>query len=340
MDQPIVVIRHHHKDETNKTVPPRRFIRPSYIARLLALLCIFILVVALFFIVDAWQFTIANAATPEDVWVSTDDTIAEYTQSGVLVTSAIPIPYGGGSRPVTESARDLIVGTNGIIQIYDGTFDPFLNSYYPITDTWTHQPHTGWSTVNNGSYGGIAQYQNYVFVTDMNTFGDGGADAAMGIVRFDTTGGPTVRFANTQEFIDLTIGLDDLLYALRGNESAVDVYMPSTNTFVRTINLASDVRGIAVNEEGQIFAASWDDNIYHFDANGAQLNFKASGTFDLHDIDITCDGQIAVGSRFGLVTLTNESLANVTSFSVGTENTFVAFSNPRTSCVYIPVILP
>ncbi len=173
----------------------------------------------------------------------------------------------------------------------------------------------------------------------MNTFGDGGADQAEGIVRFDTSNDTFLRFADTIEFIDLNRGLDGLLYALRSDETTVDVFDPLTNNLVRTLNLGTGVRGIAVNEEGDIFGASWDDNIYHFDANGVQLKSIGSRANELTDIDITCDGQIVVGARFGEVIFSNESLTTVTSFDTGNSPTFVAFSDPRTSCVYLPAII-
>ena len=294
---------------------------------------------ALFLIVWLQAFSFVGAANPNDVWVSTNNSIAEYNQSGTLLTSSISVPYDGGARPVTELSRDLIIDPNGAIHIYNGTFDPYLSIYYPITSTWTHETYSGWSTVNNVSYGGIARYQKYIFLTDMTTFGDGGADEAKGIVRYDTGNDTFLRFADTIEFIDLNRGLDGLLYALRSDETSVDVYDPLTNNLVRTLNLGTGVRGIAVNEEGDIFGASWDGNIYHFDANGVQLNSVSSGTNDLTDIDITCEGQIAVGARFGEVIFSDESLTTVTFFDTGSSPTFVAFSDPRTSCVYLPVII-
>jgi hypothetical protein len=297
----------------------------------LKFLFIIILIVILFLAVGFLKLPFVRAASPENVWVSTNNTIAEYTQTGTLVTSSIAVPNGGGDTP----ARDLIVGANGLIHLFNGTFDPHLSTYYPITTTWTHQTYSEWSTVNNVSYGGIARHQHLIFVTDMNTFGD----AAMGIVQFDTATGTPQRFADTLEFIDLTMGLDRLLYALEGDENTVRVYNPSTQALVRTINLAKNVRGIAVNGQGYIFGASWDGNIYHFDANGAQLNSKANATINLTDIDIACDGQIVAGSNSGEVIFSDESLAAVTSFSTGSDSTFVAFSNPRTSCVYLPVVI-
>jgi len=160
-----------------------------------------------------------------------------------------------------------------------------------------------------------------------------------GIVRFDTTSDLALRFADTEEYIDVALGLDNLLYGLRQNQYTVDVFHPQTTAAIGTITLDDYVRGIAVNPQGQVFGASWDGNIYHFAANGNQLNNVASGVNNLTDIDLTCDGQIAVGSWNGNVLFTNEALSAVIGFNPGTGPTFVAFSHPNISCVYLPVII-
>jgi outer membrane protein assembly factor BamB len=177
--------------------------------------------------------------------------------------------------------------------------------------------------VNNLSYGGIAASDRYVFVTDMNTNGA----AAVGLVRFNTYDGSAQRFAAADEYIDVTLGWDGLLYALDIDESNIRVFNPDTLASVRNFTLkdgAADenVRAIAVNAAGEIFAASWDDNLYKFAANGTLLLTRASGQLDPSDIDLGQDGTIAVGSRLGNVTITNESLASVTSFNVGSQQTF------------------
>jgi hypothetical protein len=261
--------------------------------------------------------------TSVNIMFSGENTIGVYTQIGVWEPSVQTVPYGDGPRPATESVRDIVMDEdNGLVYIYNGTFDPFLTIYNRSLGTWTHETTSGWSTVNNVSYGGIARYQSYIYLSDMSTAYDG---SPAGIVRFDTTTSSFMRFADGFQIIDLTVGFSGKLYALDSNESTVRVYDPSTNDLLDTITLAKDVRGIAVNESGEIFGASWDDNIYHFDNNGALIKSTASGTLDLTDIDINRDGLLAVGSRFGDVILTDETLANLRVFSV--DGSFVAFTS-------------
>ncbi len=107
-----------------------------------------------------------------NILVSTRDVLYEYTESGTLVQS-YAIPPGPITR-ATEYARDIVSTSPGEVMIYNGTFDPYLTTLDISADSWSHETYQGWSTVNNGTYGGIAASENYVFVTDMKTYGGGG----------------------------------------------------------------------------------------------------------------------------------------------------------------------
>ena len=80
---------------------------------------------------------------------------------------------------------------------------------------------------------------------------------------------------------------------------------------------------------GELYGASWDDYIYRFSSAGAQLHRLYSGTYDLIDIDISSvTQQVAVGSRSGLVILTDLQLGTSRSLSAGSMEAFVSFSAP------------
>src|SRR5262249_18284514 len=119
--------------------------------------------------------------------------LQEYTSGGTLVRS-LAIPPGGPA----EDARDLVADSSGNILVYNGTFSPYLSTY-SSSGSWSHPTFAGWSTFNTVSYGGIALFGNYVFVTDMNTSGA----SAMGVLRFDRTDGTATRFATNVDAIDL-----------------------------------------------------------------------------------------------------------------------------------------
>src|SRR6185503_15117090 len=111
--------------------------------------------------------------------------------------------------------------------------------------------------------------------------------------------------------------------------STVQVFDPSSLALMKTINLAKDCRGIAVNAAGHVFCASWDASIYHFDPSGLLLASLQTGIgTELYDIDLAINGAIVVGGRFGEVILTSESLSSKTAFALQSDTAFVAFSTP------------
>ncbi len=264
-----------------------------------------------------------------------DLTVTEYTTAGVLVQQFVLIDPN-----LERAARDLVVDQNGNIHVYNGTFDPNLDSINPITGTSTNQTLAGWSSINNISYGGIAVLGDLVFATDMGTAGDGGTE---GIVKFSTSGGTAVRFATSEEYQDLTIGIDGLLYGLRGINDFVDVFDPLTGNFIRTINLdatlaSADVRGIAVDGNGALYAAAWNGSLYSADSDGNVLTSLVTGLDDLTDIDIDNSGNLLAGSRFGDVIFSDINLLSSSSFSVNVlSGIHVAFTNPlRVQSAVVP----
>jgi len=181
--------------------------------------------------------------------------LQEYQQAGAIVNSRL-IPYPPGSTDVPD-ARGLSIDPSGNVDIFNGTFTPYLSTYFPATQTWSHKTTSGWSTINNATYGGVATFNNFVFVTDMAVFGQ----PLNGMIRFDNSGGPATLFAGGHDFIDLTIGLDGLLYGLTDDQpNQVYVFNPQALAPVRNFALtdpsASDTRSIAVDASGNILGAT------------------------------------------------------------------------------------
>jgi len=265
------------------------------------------------------------ALVPGNLLISTEPTsqpqVREYQASGALVQQ-FNLPPGA---TVGEKIRDVIVDRDGNVQIYHGTFGPTQDELDPVTGSLSQITVSGWSTVNNVSYGGVATLQDYVFVTDMATAGDG---SPRGIIRIDTNGLSAVRFSETVDFTDLTLGLDGQLYGLTSTRK-VYAFDPITLADRGNITLSfADHRGIAVNRAGEIFSAAWDGSIYHYDAQGNSLNALATGVNNLTDIDLREDGALVVGSYSGTVALTDETLSLISSsFSTGSSAAFVAFTD-------------
>lgn len=279
---------------------------------------------------------------PNDILVSIGNSLAgtfiqynsvrEFTPNGTLVQT-IPFNYNGATYPSTEYLRDIAVSSDGSIQAYNGTFAPFMTTYSPISNTFTNRTFDGWNTVNNVTFGGIATFGNFVYATDMQTFGS----QANGIVRFDLSTNTATRFANGFDFIDLNIGLDGKLYGFRDGGQSVDVFDPVTLGLLRTIQLpqlSDSLRSIAVDQNGRLFVSGLGGTVYRFDSNG-NLQISAPTGFNfLTDIDIDALGRLILGQEAGRVIMSDSNLSSFTSFlaindpNASAWTTFVSFAEP------------
>ncbi len=263
-------------------------------------------------------FSQASFAT--NFGVSSEDKLGQGTEAGLGTVVNIPV-----ANDISESARDAVKLSDGTILVYNGTFDPKLSVY--ANNAWSDLTFSGWSTVNNGTYGGIASDNRFVWVTDMSTGGDPD-DALHGIVQIDLDGQmPDFRFAEDIEPIDLTLGKDGLLYALWPGGSPegrfVNVYNPNDASFIKTISLAdifghTGHRSIAVDENSNMYIADWDGDIQMIDRNGNVLHTLDVGG-SLYDVDIV-DGKVIAGDRFGDVYIADLQLQGYQEYAISDLN--------------------
>lgn len=260
--------------------------------------------------------------------------LREFSPAGVQVGD-ISLPVGaGGDEPV----RDLIVDSAANVQFYNGTNEPILSTLDPRRGTFASHTTAGWSTVNVSSYGGIASIGNYIFATDMASGTE--ADLQQGLIRFDITDYSSARFATTLDFIDVTVGLDGLVYGLEYTPVTlpdvptppyeVHVYNPATLAFIRTVTLASPQLPLAVvvNSQGNFFAVLGDNLVYEFAPDGTFLRTLSTGGTKLNDLDISPEGQIIAAGATGSVVVMNDPGHDLpTSFTVGNTQAFAAFGN-------------
>jgi len=296
-----------------------------------------LLITALTLPISAKAIPISN----DNLLVSANRTIFEFDKSGVEVQRFIT-QDPSGSFPATESSRDLIVGFDKEIYLYNGTFTPYISRYDSLTNEWDHFTTPGFSTVNNISYGGIARFGSTIFATDQVTGQNG---QAQGVVALNTNTNTFSRFANSTEPVDLTVGLDGLLYSLES--SSLYKYDPSTFLLLDIISLSGDNRSVAVDENGEIFIAQWDGDILHYDSTGSLLNSTnvlcnglsfGPRSCSFNDIDISSTGELALSARFGEIILTDTALTDILEFNIGLPvnrgSAFVEFtteSGPPTS---------
>ncbi|MDX1802934.1 MAG: hypothetical protein R3292_02560 [Alcanivorax sp.] len=252
----------------------------------------------------------------DSILVSSEHNLYAFSPSGSL-RSRVPIPINASG----EQARDLTLIGSDAVAVFNGTFSPLLS----VMDAqgWSSRSIDGWSTVNNISYGGMASLGSQLFLTDGATSGG----AARGIISLDTVSGDYQRYLTDSDYIDITLGQDGNLYALRDTYGSLDVIDPSTLTLLHTVNLgySSYSRGVTASANGDLYVAGWNGFVSHYSASGELLDTLDIGG-NLTDIDINHAGAIAVGSRFGNIYLTDLSLATFTAVSVSSGVTFTAFA--------------
>ena len=281
------------------------------------------------------------------VSASASNTIVEYTPDGVIVQTIniSPLPAAAGSDP-----RDFVSDGNQSLFVFNGTFDTALSTINTVTGAQVDDTSIEFSTSNRLSHGGIAYLGNRVFVNDV-TFG---ASTTHGLIAWDIGGstGPT-RFVEGFGTVDLTAGMDGLLYALgnstaSGNTSAshpastVHVFDP--NTLLRVDEIQLPTASATIGFEGLVAAANGElfgidgDTFYRMDRNGNVLDTlvvtKTGSGPQLLDLDISATGQLLATDRFGEVFLTDTSFSSVSQFNVeisGASGYFAAFASPVTA---------
>jgi outer membrane protein assembly factor BamB len=198
--------------------------------------------------------------------------------------------------PRTDSnARDLTILDDGRIAVFNGVFEPMLSIYNPLHATWHHRSFSDWGIVNNGTYGGIAHSGDYIFVTDMSISGN----TTAGVIRFNIARNDAEFFAGG-EYIDLTVGLDDMLYALSGRQ--VDKYDPITMELLASITI-TEARAIAVDVDSNLYTASWNGTVKRYSATGVENQLlelrdfydNASGSF--YDMNIFENSSLLLTNR-------------------------------------------
>ncbi len=253
---------------------------------------------------------------PGNILIGHDNLLREYNFAGDLVRQLV-IP----DNAANEISRDITVLQDGRLAVYNGTFYPELALYDGVG--WQSSSYPGWSTVNNVTYGGITGFAGEVIVTDSFTYNGG---EARGLVSIDPDNQSHERFVTSTDYIDVTLGHDGLLYALRNVYGDLDVFDPVSRTLIRSLDLGhtSSSRGIAANRNGEIFMVSLDGYVAHYSAGGELLNTLPIISY-LSDIDLDSAGRIIVGSSYYQAYVTDESLSTFTLLTPGNGNTFVAF---------------
>jgi len=264
-------------------------------------------------------------SVPQNILVSAETRIYEYAFDGSLL-SEMEIPQSPGC---CGYGRDLVMLEDGRLALYNGTFEPILSIYDRENGLWSQMSLAGWSTVNSGTAGGIASADGFIYVTDMDTL----HGEAVGIVRFDPWNDRAERFLQDEEYEDVTLGLDGMLYCLRNEYGSLDVVDPSSMTVTRSAALGhtSSSRAVAADEDGYIYLASWRGTLSRYSPGGEKLQSVVVDICDyncnLADIDMATDGSILLGTTNGVLGITDKGLSRIS--SLPSPGRFVAFGSIR-----------
>lgn len=250
--------------------------------------------------------------------------IIEFTRTGTVLQSFLVQNASGFG--FSSDLRDLEMDRYGRLQIFNGTFSPYLTTLTPQlapgAATFAHHTFAGWSVVANTAYGGIAidAARNAIYVNDMSTASPGGAT---GIIRFDSNTFSATR-VRSGEYTKVGFGLDGLLYAsfpatMPGNNK-LDVIDPTDFSLLRTVTLPHDTityTGFAVDAAGNIYATEGRESppgITKFTPQGTRIKrLPVPGSW-VHDLDLSPDGSLITFSQDGDVIMTNTDLTSYTRF--------------------------
>ncbi|HEX5757081.1 MAG TPA: GEVED domain-containing protein [Arenimonas sp.] len=265
--------------------------------------------------------TSAIAAQPT-LWVSNQGRIQEYTLDGVQISDG-PIVAGADGL-----GRDLVALTDADVAVYNGTFEASVA--VGNSAGWIDYRIPGFSTVNNGTYGGITFDGTWVYATDMRTFGSAEQELS-GVVRIDPVSGAYTRFLSGTDLIDISLGQDGKLYALADTYGRLLVIDPGTMSVERQLSLGhtSSSRAVTADAEGNIYMASWSGWIAKYDSQAVEVSRITTGASH-YDIDLASDGTLVASDRQGNVHVSNTDLSSVTSFPVRSDwlGVFVAINEP------------
>ena len=169
----------------------------------------------------ATPFTAGNILISEGAFSDSTRKIFEYTRTGTLVQSIL-IPRLAGQDSF-DSSRGMVVDSLGNLHVFNGVGTIGMSNYNPVTSIWTSTMVPEDSIINNGSYGKIASFGNFVFMPKHGT---------SQILRYNTTNGTRTAFATGDDPIDFAMGSDGLLYSLEGSGipsgDSLRAYNPTT----------------------------------------------------------------------------------------------------------------
>ncbi len=262
-----------------------------------------------------------------------DNTIYGYNPTAQTATGSFPVGAGSGQGIVLDGGLGAITGPDALLvanlltdQVY------VINSATgEITDT-----------INTGitRKTGLASANGEIFVGDFDSediavFGrDGQALRTLDVnsvqVAFGSLalGGDDVpgTIRTDSRFIDVTVGLDDVVYGLSGNQTTVRRYSASSLVLLDTINLAAPIRTITVDELGVMYGGDDNGDVFAFNPDGSVLRTASSGAAGLADIQINVSHELLLSDAFGQTSTTDADFTSFAQLETVGGTSFVSFA--------------
>ena len=291
-------------------------------------------------VVDAEMGTVgATTIAKENLLVAMVNRLFEVTRMGDYVET-IPVLVETDTNPTglhdsKEDVRDIYIDNRMRVFIFNGTgtrTNPIdevrLTVYDSRRGTWDHYPGPpGWATFeanqSSPAFGALAPFQNYIFASDTSRTGT----PEKGIIRFDMANSfAAERFADTENYIDLHLGLDGKLYGLQLDFKEVDVFDPSTpnlDPIGGTITLdtggaSTRIVSIVADASGNIFGMETFGDLHQFDPTTglSTKELDVSPSFEVTDLDFDTDGGFVAASQAQKILFADAALTSFSTFDL------------------------
>ncbi len=241
------------------------------------------------------------------------DLLLEYEPDGELV-QAFRIPGSEGFRRVL--AKDLVLDSQGRVQIFNGYDDVDLMTFDPATPGFFETSLLDWDMgTTSTAWGDMAAWDEYVFANE-HVQNSGAAD---GVIRFNVSDLSYERFSSGfGQPYSTTIGRDGLLYTMEStlSDATIRVHDPETMQPVRSFQIQERLSDIVVGPHGDIYALN-STGLRHYDPDGNPVK----ATIDVGDlpVDVYLSGNdtLWMASLHGVQTInTDFDPASIHSFDI------------------------
>lgn len=260
---------------------------------------------------------------PSNMWVTHYNSLYEYTRSGQLVRILPVDAPPGGRRDGYFAMKDVTVDHLGRVHVLQGDYQlAHISTFDPSTGLWEH--HTSpelKSFYGNGEYG------------ELSTEGD---NLYIGLRRYNLADWSSTLYTLPpfHSLSDVRMGLNGKLYGWNAGSPQYLAYEfdPATYVIQREISLydENNVRihmvGLEVDAAGEMYAADINGRTYHYSSTGALLGFRKLHDSYPTDLDLSTDGWLLAGHRFGNAGGMSATFTPPEVFTVWSIGTFVSFT--------------